>query len=284
DAELIAVSARLWKELGLESPALEINSLGTPESRAGYRDALIDYFGAAREKLDADSLRRLETNPLRILDSKNPELADRIAGAPELGEYLDDESRDHFDLLRHLLDDIGVSYVLNPRLVRGLDYYSRTVFEWSTDRLGSQGAICSGGRYDGLVAQLGGRSTPAVGWALGIERVVELLAAEGVAIAGETPDAYLVMAGERARREGFSISERLRNEAPGLRLTFDCVGGGMKGQLKRADRSGARLALILGDDEIGAGVIGVKPLREQAPQESVRLEELSARLLRETAP
>ena len=282
DAELIVMSARLWERLGLKSPTLELNSLGTPASRGRYREALVDHFARSRDILDADSLRRLETNPLRILDSKNPELGELIAAAPELGEYLDSESCDHFERIKHLLDDVGLSYVLNPRLVRGLDYYSRTVFEWVTDRLGAQSAICSGGRYDGLVAELGGRDTPAVGWALGLERVVELLAAEGREAAAQPPDAYLVMAGDRARREGFALAERLRAEVPVLRLSFDCVAGGMKAQLKRADRSGARLALILGDDELAAGQVSVKTLREQTTQVSMELDELIVRLLRES--
>jgi len=282
DAELIVMSARLWERLGLKSQTLELNSLGRPESRGKYREALVDHFTRSREILDADSLRRLETNPLRILDSKNPELHELIAAAPELSDYLDPESRDHFERVRHLLDDVGVSYVLNPRLVRGLDYYSRTVFEWVTDRLGAQSAICSGGRYDGLVAQLGGRDTPAVGWALGLERVVELLAAEGQEIAAQPPDAYLVTTGDQARRQAFAIADRLRTAVPGLRLSFDCVAGGLKAQLKRADRSGARLALILGDDELAAGQVSVKALREQTPQVSVELDELIARLIRDS--
>ncbi len=282
DAELIVISARLWEQLGLQSPTLELNSLGTPASRSGYREALVSHFAGSREILDADSLRRLETNPLRILDSKNPELGELIAAAPALSDYLDPESRDHFDQVKHLLDDVGLSYVLNPRLVRGLDYYTRTVFEWVTDRLGAQSAICSGGRYDGLVAQLGGRDTPAVGWALGLERVVELLAAEGRESVAQPPDAYLVTAGDRARREAFAIAERLRTAVPGLRLSFDCAAGGMKAQLKRADRSGARLALILGDDELAAGQVSVKTLREQTPQVSVELGELIASLLRDS--
>ena len=283
DAELIVISARLWEQLGLQSPTLELNSLGTPASRSGYREALVSHFAGSREILDADSLRRLETNPLRILDSKNPELGELIAAAPALSDYLDPESRDHFEQVKHLLDDVGLSYVLNPRLVRGLDYYTRTVFEWVTDRLGAQSAICSGGRYDGLVAQLGGRDTPAVGWALGLERVVELLAAEGRESVAQPPDAYLVTAGDRARREAFSIAERLRTAVPGLRLSFDCAAGGMKAQLKRADRSGARLALILGDDELAAGQVSVKTLREQTPQVSVELGELIASLLRDSS-
>ncbi len=281
DAELIVMSARLWERLGLESPTLEINSLGTPASRNQYRDALVAHFESSRDLLDADSLRRLETNPLRILDSKNPQLEGLIAAAPELSDHLDVESRNHFERVQHLLDDVKVKYLLNPRLVRGLDYYSRTVFEWVTDRLGAQSAICSGGRYDGLVAQLGGRDTPAVGWALGMERVVELMAAEGCQTAARSPDAYLVMAGDDARRRGFGIAEHLRATVPGLLLSFDCVAGGMKAQLKRADRSGARLALILGDDELAAGRISVKALREQIPQKSVELEELIAQLLRD---
>jgi len=283
DAELIVMSAHLWARLGLDSPMLELNSLGTPESRGRYREALVAYFDGSRNLLDEDSVRRLEINPLRILDSKNPDLADLIAAAPELSDYLDSESRDHFEQVKHLLADVGQSYVLNPRLVRGLDYYTRTVFEWVTDQLGAQSAICSGGRYDGLVAQLGGRETPAVGWALGMERVVELMAAEGREVVALPPDAYLVMAGERARREGFAIAERLRAGVPGLRLTLDCLAGGMKAQLKRADRSGARLALILGDDEIAAGRISVKALREQIPQEPVEVGELITRLLRDGA-
>jgi len=283
DAELIVMSARLWERLGLESPILEINSLGTPASRSKYRDALVSYFDSFRQLLDGDSLRRLETNPLRILDSKNPQLEELISGAPELSDYLDVESRNHFERVQHLLDDVKVKYVLNPHLVRGLDYYSRTVFEWVTDRLGAQSAICSGGRYDGLVAQLGGRDTPAVGWALGMERVVELMAAEGCQAAAQLPDAYLVMAGNDARRRGFGIAEKLRSAVPGLLLSFDCVAGSIKAQLKRADRSGARLALILGDDELAAGRISVKALRKQIPQESLKLEELIARLISESA-
>jgi histidyl-tRNA synthetase len=184
DAELIALSARLWSMLGIKSAKLELNTIGTSESRQAYKAVLVDYFGKHRELLDEDSLRRLERNPLRILDSKNPELAELIKAAPLLSDYLDAESQAHFERVKALLGDVGVAFTLNPRLVRGLDYYSRTVFEWLTDRLGSQSAVCSGGRYDGLVEQLGGRPTPAVGWALGIERIVELMQAEGVAAPG----------------------------------------------------------------------------------------------------
>ncbi len=281
DAELIAISARLWRALGLTSPTLELNSLGTPESRSHYRNALVAHFSEHRDELDADSRRRLETNPLRILDSKNPELSELIAAAPFLGDFLDAESRRHFDQVKQLLDDVGIVFVLNPRLVRGLDYYSRTVFEWVTDRLGAQSAICSGGRYDGLVAQLGGRDTPASGWALGFERVVELLRAEECPVTEQVPDAYLVTAGDEARRKGFAIAETLRSRIPGLRLSMDCTGGGFKAQLKRADRSGARLALVLGEDELAAGRVGVKPLRSEAPQTTVEIDDLITELRRE---
>jgi len=283
DTEMIVMAARLWRRLGLESPVLELNTLGTPESRGEYRKALVDYFSGSRSQLDGDSLRRLETNPLRILDSKNPAISDLVAAAPVFDEYLDSESRDHFDRVKHLLDEVGVDYVLNPRLVRGLDYYTRTVFEWVTDRLGAQSAICSGGRYDGLVEQLGGRAAPAVGWALGVERVVELLAAEGLEVSAQLPDAYLVMNGDAARLKGFTLAEQLREEVPGLRLVLDGVAGAMKTQLKRADRSGARLALILGEDELAAERVSVKTLREQLPQQSVDMNELVAQLRRESA-
>jgi histidyl-tRNA synthetase len=282
DAELIAISARLWVTLGLQSPVLELNSLGTAADRARYREALVTYFSAHRDVLDADSRRRLEINPLRILDSKNPELAGLIAEAPSLPDFLDDESRVHFAQVQQLLSDIGIAFVLNPRLVRGLDYYSRTVFEWVTDRLGAQSAICSGGRYDGLVAQLGGRDTPASGWALGFERVVELMRAEASPLDAPCLDAYLVTAGEAARRHGFALAERLRSQLPGLRLSMDCASGGFKSQLKRADRSGARFALIVGEDELASGQVGVKPLRSDAPQSTLGVEELIAILRRES--
>ena len=278
DAELIAMSARLWKELGIASATLEMNSLGTPESRVGYRQALVEYFGRHRAALDEDSLRRLERNPLRILDSKNPALRELIAEAPLLSGYLDDESRAHFERVQQLLGDVGVRFTLNPRLVRGLDYYSRTVFEWLTDRLGAQSAVCSGGRYDGLVAQLGGRETPAVGWALGIERIVELQRAEGVDGAEAAADAFMIAAGDAARRKAFEVVEELRDRLPGLRLSIGSPAAGFKAQMRRADKSGARHALILGDAEVAADRIGVKPLREELPQQLMTLDEC-ARLL-----
>ncbi len=280
DAELIVMSARIWQRLGLRSPRLQINSLGTPESRSGYRDALRTHFAESVDLLDAASLERLQRNPLRILDSKNPRLKDLIANAPLLTGYLDDESTAHFRRLTELLDDAGVTYRINPRLVRGLDYYSRTVFEWITDRLGAQGAICSGGRYDGLVAQLGGRETPAIGWALGMERVVELMEEEGCRQAPRAPHGYLVLAGDEARRRGLGIAETLRARAPGVRLAMDCAGGSLKSQLRRADRSGARLALILGEDELRSDTLSMKPLREDLPQAACDLERVVAELLR----
>src|SRR5215471_7831798 len=266
DAELIVLSARLWKELGIASVTLDLNSIGTAESRAGYKKVLTEYFGAHRAALDEDSLRRLERNPLRILDSKNPELRGPIADAPLLGGYLDDESRAHFDRVQQLLEDVGVAFTLNPRLVRGLDYYSRTVFEWLTDKLGAQSAVCSGGRYDGLVAQLGGKDTPAVGWALGLERIVELAHADGGDVAEPPVDAFLVAAGDAARRFGFKVVEDLRDALPGVRITIGSPAAGFKAQLRRADKSGARFALIVGDDEVAQGRVSVKPLRADEPQ------------------
>ena len=278
DAELIALSARLWRELGLSSMKLELNTIGTAESRQKYKQVLVEHFSRRRELLDDDSLRRLERNPLRILDSKNPQLRELIDAAPLLSDYLDAESRAHFERVRALLDDVGVGYTLNPRLVRGLDYYSRTVFEWLTDRLGAQGAIASGGRYDGLVAQLGGRDTPAVGWALGIERIVELMQAEGIGAEGAPLDAQLVAAGEAERRFGFRLLEQLRARVPGVRVSVGMPSASFKAQLRHADKSGARIALIVGESELAAGCVSVKPLREDKPQQLVTVEECAERL------
>jgi len=281
DAELIALSARLWRGLGISAAKLELNTIGTPESRQKYKQVLVEHFSRHRELLDEDSLRRLERNPLRILDSKNPKLRELIEAAPLLSDYLDDESRAHFERVRESLADVGVPYTLNPRLVRGLDYYSRTVFEWVTDRLGSQSAVCSGGRYDGLVAQLGGRDTPAVGWALGIERIVELMQAEGIGAGAAAPDAHLVAAGEAERRFGFRLVEELRTKLPGLKVSIGMPSAGFKAQLRHADKSGARVALIVGESELAAGKISFKSLRETKPQQLVTVEEC-AELLRQT--
>lgn len=278
DAELIMLSSRLLNRLGVQRLELNLNSLGTPESRRVYRERLVEYFSAHKSRLDADSLKRLEGNPLRILDSKNPELQDIIAAAPVLTEYLDAPSRQHFDGLCRHLDAVGIRYVINPRLVRGLDYYTHTVFEWVTSELGSQGAVCSGGRYDGLVAQLGGKSTPAMGWALGQERLVDLLKVQRGEVAADAPDVYFVIAGERAAAAGLQLAERLRDELPSVRIETNCGGGSFKSQLKRADNSGAQLALVLGDSEADKQVVGLKSLRVEAEQLEVTWSELAAAL------
>ena len=278
DAELIAISARLWRELGLASVKLEINTIGTAESRQAYKQELVEYFGKHRARLDEDSLRRLEGNPLRILDSKNPSLRELIDAAPLLSEHLDPESRAHFERVQALLADVDIAFTINPRLVRGLDYYSRTVFEWLTDKLGAQNAVCSGGRYDGLVEQLGGPATPAVGWALGVERIIELMQAEGDAVAEPPLDAYLVAVGDAERHFGFKLAEELRNRLPGLKVSLGGPAVGFKAQLRKADKSGARFALIVGEAELAAGQVSLKPLREDAPQRLVTVTECVAAL------
>ena len=280
DAELIVISARLWREVGIQSVALEMNSLGTTESRAAYKQALVEYFSRYRADLDEDSTRRLERNPMRILDSKNPHMHAVVSGAPLLADHLDAESREHFAHVQAYLGDAGVTFTLNPRLVRGLDYYTRTVFEWVTDRLGAQGAVCSGGRYDGLVAQLGGRDTPAVGWALGVERVVELMRADGWNEPRRTPDVLVIGIGDAARRKSFAIAELLRNRLPRLRVLL-APSGSLKAQLRRADKSGARYALIIGEDELASDRVSLKALRSEAPQRSLTLDETVEALRRE---
>ncbi|MEP7247882.1 MAG: histidine--tRNA ligase [Gammaproteobacteria bacterium] len=278
DAELIAMTARLWRTLGIERVKLQINSLGTSESRRAYRDLLVAHFRAHEARLDADSRRRLEGNPLRILDSKNPEMRDIIASAPVLTEHLDAESREHFDALCAALGSMGIEYIVNPRLVRGLDYYSRTVFEWTTDALGSQDAVCAGGRYDGLIGHLGGDATPAIGFAMGMERVVELLVQSGKAPPVAGPDAYVVVNGTRASAEAMKLAEQLRTDLPHRRIEVNLGGGNFKAQFRRADKSGAPLAIILGDDELGRGVVAVKPLRRESGQTDCPIAELPARL------
>lgn len=275
DLEVILVTARLWRELGIPGLELQINTLGTPEERKTYRSRLVEYLRAHRDQLDEDSLRRLETNPLRVLDSKNPAMAGLIAAAPSLMDDLGEESRTHFEVITKGLDAAGVEYVVNTRLVRGLDYYSRTVFEWVTDLLGAQGTVCAGGRYDGLVEQLGGRPTPAIGFGMGVDRLVAVLEE----LAGEhshgDPHAYLVLAGEQVQSPGMVLAETLRNALPGLRLQVNCGGGSFKSQFKKADRSGAQLALILGEDELQQRKAGIKWLREQREQLSVAHDELA---------
>ncbi|HLY53499.1 MAG TPA: histidine--tRNA ligase [Steroidobacteraceae bacterium] len=278
DAELIALSARLWQRLRIAGLTLQINSLGTPESRRAYRARLIEYFGKHESQLDADSRRRLGGNPLRILDSRNPGMQELIAGAPLLTQHLDAESQEHFATLRRMLDSVGIAYVVNPRLVRGLDYYNRTVFEWITASGGAQNAVCSGGRYDGLIAQLGGEATPAVGFAMGVERLVALLAAAGSAPPAAPADVYVVVNGARATAEALRIVERLRSERPRLRVDLNLGGGNFKAQFRRADKSGAALALIIGDDELARGVLAVKPLREEWGQSECPIESLAAGL------
>jgi histidyl-tRNA synthetase len=276
DAELIILSARIWERLGISRLTLEVNSLGTPESRLGYRETLIEYFSGVKNSLDEDSIRRLEQNPLRILDSKNPEMQEIVAAAPVMLDYLDPESLEHFQRLKELLDTAGVAYTVNPRLVRGLDYYSRTVFEWVTDALGSQGAVCSGGRYDGLVEKLGGRSTPAVGWAMGIERFVALYEVCGGKAPNTDADVYVVAVGDEALQGAFTVAEGLRNAIAGIRVELNLGGGSFKAQLKRADKSNARYALVLGEQEMIDRTIGLKPLRTNDDQISVALDDLPA--------
>lgn len=265
DAELIALTSALWQRLGVTRVALQVNSLGTAESRRGYRELLVQHFRAHYERLDADSRRRLEGNPLRILDSKNPDMQDIVASAPVLTDHLDPESRSHFETLCAMLTDLGIPYCVNPRLVRGLDYYSRTVFEWVTDALGSQDAVCSGGRYDGLIPQLGGEPTPAIGFAMGVERVVALIELAGSAPPPRGADVYLVTQGEAPLRAAMRLADELRRALPGRRIELNLGGGNFKAQFRRADRSGAPLALVLGEDELARGVVQVKPLREGAP-------------------
>ncbi|MFC1602737.1 histidine--tRNA ligase [Pseudomonadota bacterium] len=275
DLELILITHRIWQALGLsDGLELQINSLGTSEERLAYRELLVEYLSSNQDQLDEDSRRRLGGNPLRILDSKNPDMRELIAGAPALMDHLGDESRAHFDAICTGLDTAGVAYVINPRLVRGLDYYARTVFEWVTDRLGAQGTVCAGGRYDGLVEQLGGRATTAVGFAMGVERLVALLEEAGVE-PDEQVDAYLVLMGDEPQSRGLLLAEQLRDQLPKLRLLTHCGGGGFKSQFKKADRSGARYALVLGEDELAKGVVSIKDLREQTEQQEIALDQLA---------
>jgi histidyl-tRNA synthetase len=279
DIELIALTARLWKLLGLTRVKLQINSLGTPESRKAYRELLQNYFRANLAALDADGLRRLEGNPLRILDSKHPPTQAIVAHAPVLTDHLDDESKAHFTELRAGLDALGIPYTVNPRLVRGLDYYSRTVFEWLTDDLGSQGAICSGGRYDGLIAQMGGEPTPAIGFAMGVERVTELVRLAGTDPKPIPPDVFVMAQGDSGQRAALVLAEQLRDAFPGRGIVVHCGSAKFKTQFRRADESGARLALIVGEDELARGVIALKPLRgAETTQTEHPVAELSARV------
>ena len=267
DAELIVMGARLWRELGLGGIELELNTLGEPESRARYRARLVSYLEQRQDELDQDACRRLHTNPLRILDSKNPAMQALIEAAPRLMDDLDEESLRHFEAVQRLLRHAGIEYRINTRLVRGLDYYNRTVFEWVTSELGAQGTVCAGGRYDGLVAQVGGKSAAAAGFAMGVERLLALLAASGRAIPSGAPDVYLVWAGEAAELHAWTVSEMLRGA--GLSVAMHMGGGSFKSQMKRADASGARFAIMVGEDEVAAGLVTLKPLRDQREQARV---------------
>jgi histidyl-tRNA synthetase len=281
DAELIVLTWRLWKKLGLaDAVTLQLNSLGSSEARAAYRDALVAYLQERFDQLDEDSQRRLTTNPLRILDSKNEATQAVLVGAPTLGDYLDEESRLHFEGVKARLNAAGIRYQINHKLVRGLDYYNRTVFEWVTDKLGAQGTVCAGGRYDGLVAQLGGKATPGVGFAMGVERLVLLLETLDLLPAelNRPADVYVCAFGEAAELAALTLTERLRDELPGLRLLLNSGGGSFKSQFKKADKSGARYALILGDDELAGRVVGCKPLRDDSEQQSVAWDALAEHL------
>jgi len=278
DAELIALTARLWQRLGIGGLTLQVNSLGTPESRRAYRARLVEYLRANEAQLDADSQRRLSSNPLRVLDSKNPQMQALIRGAPLLTEHLDAESRVHFEALCVMLRAVGIAYEINPRLVRGLDYYNRTVFEWITSSTGAQNAVCSGGRYDGLIAQLGGEPTPAVGFAMGVERLVTLLAAGGNIPSAVHPDVYVVVGGPETELRALELVERLRSERPALRFELNVGGGNFKAQFRRADRSGAALALIVGEDELARGMVGMKPLRAGSGQSECPIVQLAPAL------
>jgi histidyl-tRNA synthetase len=269
DAELIAISARIWQQLGLGAVELQLNSLGTPASRTAYREELVEYFSAHKDSLDDENLNRLQRNPMRLLDSKDPDMQALVAAAPRITDHLDTESADHFAGLQARLTDVGIAFSVNTRLVRGLDYYTRTVFEWVTDQLGAQGAICSGGRYDGLVEHLGGRATPAIGWAIGMERLVELVRMADKLKPHVGPDVYLVAVGDAAAVQSFRLAEQMRDEAPGLAIEVNSGGGSFKSQFKRADKSGAALALILGADELESKTLGIKSLRSDAEQQSV---------------
>ncbi|HEV2613923.1 MAG TPA: histidine--tRNA ligase [Gammaproteobacteria bacterium] len=271
EAELMVMSFRLWNLLGIaDKVKLHINTLGTPESRVHYRKAFVEFCKKHPEKLDEDSKRRLETNPLRILDSKNPEVQALLDHAPKLTEYLDEIDKKAFQELCELLRAAHIPFEINPKLVRGLDYYTGTVFEWVTEALGAQGTVCAGGRYDGLVKELGGKETPAVGFAIGIERIVELCSDK---FAKQLPDVYFVLAGERAEKEGLILAEKMRDAIPTLSLIVDCSGGNVKAQFKRADKSGAKFALILGEDELTNNMITFKDLREEKPQQRFSIDE-----------
>ena len=278
DAEMILMGARLWDDLGLDGIQLQINSLGQPEERARHRTELIAYFEQHADLLDEDGRRRLHSNPLRILDSKNPALQDLCAGAPKLIDFLGPESLAHFEGVQRVLRDAGIPHSINPRLVRGLDYYNLTVFEWVTDRLGAQGTVCAGGRYDGLVGQLGGKATPACGFAMGVERLIALIRDAGGEPAAPAPDVYVVHQGEAASRLAFRVAEGLRDN--GINTLLHCGGGSFKSQMKKADASGAIFAVVIGDDEAVVGDVQLKALREEGiAQRRLKAEDLAEAII-----
>ncbi|NJD25749.1 MAG: histidine--tRNA ligase [Betaproteobacteria bacterium] len=274
DAEMILMGARLWADLGLDGIELQLNSLGQPDERAQHRAALVSYFEEHADILDEDARRRLYTNPLRILDSKNPTLQAMCAGAPKLIDHLGTDSLNHFEGVQRVLRDAGIPFTINPRLVRGLDYYNLTVFEWVTDRLGAQGTVCAGGRFDGLVGQLGGKATPACGFAMGVERLVALIRESGGEPAAPAPDVYVVHQGDDATRLAFRVAEGLRNN--GIDVLLHCGGGSFKAQMKKADASGATFAVVIGDDEAATGEAQLKVLREEGvEQRKLKVDELA---------
>ncbi|MDD1610064.1 MAG: histidine--tRNA ligase [Methylococcaceae bacterium] len=269
DVELILLMDRLWKRLGIrDKVSLQLNSLGTIAERLVYRDSLVSYFQQHLEQLDEDSLRRLKSNPLRILDTKNPAMKDVVANAPELMAHLGEDSLQHFKAITTILDNVGIGYDINTRLVRGLDYYSKTVFEWVTTELGSQGTVCAGGRYDGLIEQLGGKPNHAVGFAMGMERLLALMETLNLPVAPAV-DVYLIRVGEQAEQQGIYFAEAIRNQINGIKLQVDCAGGSFKSQFKKADKSGATVALILGDDEVARGEVSIKFLRTEQDQQTL---------------
>ena len=270
DAELILLMHRLWQKLGIRNKVcLQLNSLGTIAERIAYREVLVDYFEQHKDILDEDSQRRLHTNPLRILDSKNPDMKAVIVNAPELMAYLGADSLAHFKAITTTLEELDVAYEINTRLVRGLDYYSKTVFEWVTDELGSQGTVCAGGRYDGLIDQLGGKPNHAVGFAMGMERLLALLELRDDIPVAKPVDAYMIRVGEKAEREGLRFAETIRNEIPALKLQVSADGGSFKSQFKKADKMGAEFAIILGDNEVEQGEVSIKCLRKELEQQTM---------------
>ena len=278
DLEIILMTARIWKALGINSIQLEINSLGTPASRQVYREALVDYFTDHKRSLDEDSMTRLKTNPMRILDSKNPDMKTLILNAPKITDYLDDESKQHFSILLKALESHSVDYKLNPNLVRGLDYYTKTVFEWTSDQLGSQATVCGGGRYDGLVEQLGGKDICGIGCAIGMERLTELVEVSVEKAENSQPKIYIVAVGEGAEIHASIMAETIRDENQNYAVEVNMDGGNFKQQFRRADKSGAELAIIVGEQEIEQGTVSLKPLKSDGEQKTVKQEELIGQL------